>query len=140
MRTQTCRFNFNDNPLCCGLIYDHRPALFIRTDHIRRARDQLRMVAQIVPLFVFQTLYGKAFDQAQKRANNVRSELETRRKKADKLYQELVRRGKKVEKDAQKAIKELDTLTDRKKLEAQLDKAKARFEELRESVGFKSAA
>ena len=35
---------------------------------------------------------------------------------------------------------ELDGLTDRKKLEEQLDKAKARFDELKETVGFKSAA
>ena len=35
---------------------------------------------------------------------------------------------------------ELDSLTDRKKLEEQLDKAKARFEDLKETVGFKSAA
>ncbi|MDX1733367.1 MAG: hypothetical protein R3228_03340 [Halioglobus sp.] len=86
--------------------------------------------------------YGKAFDQAQDRLDNLQSDMEARRKKADKVYKELVKRGMKVEKDAQKALDdlELDSLTDRKKLESQLKKAKARFEELRESVGFKSAA
>ncbi|RLA55966.1 MAG: hypothetical protein DRQ98_03595 [Gammaproteobacteria bacterium] len=80
--------------------------------------------------------YGKAFDQAQER-----------RKKADKMYKELVKRGKKVEKNAKGRIEdielpklELNSLTDRKKLEKQLDKAKARFEELKETVGFKAAA
>ena len=34
----------------------------------------------------------------------------------------------------------LEFLTDRKKLDEQLDKAKARFDELKESVGFKTAA
>ena len=91
--------------------------------------------------------YGKAYDQAQEQFNSIQDQLEERRKKADKLYKELVKRGKKVEKDARKAVDdmelpkiELDSLTDRKKLEARLDKAKARFEELKESVGFKSAA
>ena len=91
--------------------------------------------------------YGKAFDQAQERMDSMQSDLEANRKKAEKVYKELVKRGQKVEKDAQKAIDdidlpklELDGLTDRKKLEAQLDKAKARFEELKQSVSFKSAA
>ena len=35
---------------------------------------------------------------------------------------------------------ELDSLTDRKKLNAQLKKARARFEELRENMNFRSAA
>ena len=63
------------------------------------------------------------------------------------MYKELVKRGKKVEKDAKGAIDdidlpklELETLTDRKKLDAQLKKAKARFEELKDSVSFKAAA
>ena len=91
--------------------------------------------------------YGKAFDQAQEQFNSMQDQLEERRKKADKMYKELVKRGKKVEKDAKKAVDdiempklELDSLTDRKKLDKQLDKAKARFEELKETVGFKSAA
>ena len=56
-------------------------------------------------------------------------------------------RGKKVEKDAKKAVDEielpkleLESLTDRKKLEEQLKKAKSRFAELKETVGLKSAA
>lgn len=91
--------------------------------------------------------YGKAFDQAQEQFNSLQDQLEDRRKKADKLYKELVKRGKKVEKDAKVAIKdielpklELDSLTDRKKLDKQLEKAKSRFEELKENVGFKTAA
>ena len=91
--------------------------------------------------------YGKAYDQAQDQFNSIQDQLEERRKKADKMYKELVKRGKKVEKDAKGAIDdielpklELESLTDRKKLEKQLDKAKARFEELKETVGFKTAA
>ena len=91
--------------------------------------------------------YGKAFDQAQDQFNNLQDDLEARRKKADKVYKELVKRGKKVEKDAKGAIDdidlpkiELDSLTDRKELEKQLEKAKARFEELRDSLSFKTAA
>jgi len=90
--------------------------------------------------------YGKAFDQAQEQFDSLQDQLESRRKKADKTYKELVKRGKKVEKNAKEALEdidlpkfELETLTDRKQLEAQLKKARARFEELRESVGLKAA-
>jgi len=91
--------------------------------------------------------YGKAYDQAQEQFNSMQDQLEERRKKAEKTYKELVKRGKKVEKDAKGAMDdielpkfELESLTDRKKLDKQLDKAKARFEDLKETVGFKSAA
>lgn len=91
--------------------------------------------------------YGKAYDQAQDQYENLQKQLEDSRKKAEKAYKELVKRGEKVEKDARKVVDdmdlpkfELDSLTDRKKLDKQLDKAKARFEELKESVGFKTAA
>ena len=91
--------------------------------------------------------FGKAFDQAQEQFNSIQDQLEERRKKADKMYKELVKRGKKVEKEAKGRIDDIDlpkielnSLTDRKKLEKQLDKAKARFEELKETVGFKTAA
>jgi hypothetical protein len=91
--------------------------------------------------------YGKAFDQAQEQFNNMQDQMEDRRKKADKLYKELVKRGQKVEKDAKVALKdielpklELESLTDRKKLDKQLKKVKARFAELKETVGFKTAA
>lgn len=91
--------------------------------------------------------YGKAFDQAQDQFNSMQDQLEERRKKADKMYKELVKRGKKVEKNAKGRFDDIDlpklelnSLTDRKKLEKQLDKAKARFEELKETVGFKAAA
>ena len=89
--------------------------------------------------------YGKAFDQAQERFDELQKELKARRKNADKVYKDLVKRGKKVEKDAKGALEDidipkLDNLTDRKKLEEQLKKARARFEELRKSVRVKSAA
>ena len=91
--------------------------------------------------------YGKAYDQAQEQLSSLQKELEARRKTADKLYKELVKRGEQLEKDAKGAIKdielpklELAKLTDRKKIEAQLKKAKARFEELKESVRLKAAA
>ncbi len=91
--------------------------------------------------------YGKAYDQAQEQFSSMQDQLEERRKKADKLYKELVKRGTKVEKDAKKAIDdielpkfELDSLTDRKQLEKQLDKARARFEELKDSISLKPAA
>lgn len=91
--------------------------------------------------------YGKAYDGAQERYEQLQSRLKQRRRQADRLYRELVKRGEKVEKEARSALDEmelprieLDTLTDRKKLEAGLEKARARFDELTESVGIKSAA
>lgn len=91
--------------------------------------------------------YGKAFDQVQEQFNTLQDQLEARRAKTDKVYKELVKRGTKVEKNAKKAINEielpkleLDNLTDRKKLDAQLKKAKARFEELKDTLNFKAAA
>lgn len=91
--------------------------------------------------------YGMAFDEMQSRAKTVESELAARRKKADKLYSEMVKRGEKVEKLAKARIDnfdlpkiEFDDLTDRAKLEAQLEKARIRFAELAESVGIKRAA
>jgi hypothetical protein len=92
-------------------------------------------------------VYGKAYDQAQEQLSGLQKQMETRRKKADKMYKELVKRGEKVEKDAKGVIKdidlpklELDSLTDRKKLEARLKKAKARLADLKGSLRFKSAA
>lgn len=92
-------------------------------------------------------IYGKVYDQAQVQINSLPKQLEERRKKADKIYKDLVKRGEKLEKDAKSAMHdielpklELDSLTDRKKLEQQLKKAKARFNELKKSVGFKAAA
>jgi len=91
--------------------------------------------------------YGKAFDQAQEQFETLQDRLEKRRKEADKMYKGLVKRGAKVEKEAKKAINdidlpkiELESLTDRKNLEAQLEKARARFEDLKDSVSFKRAA
>ncbi len=90
--------------------------------------------------------YGMAFDQVQDQLKSVENELEARRKKADKLYADMVKRGEKVEKQAKNAIDDMEMpkidvpKLDRVKLEAQLEKAKARFEELKETVGFKAAA
>ncbi len=85
--------------------------------------------------------YGKAYDELQEQFHSLQDRLEERRNKADDFYRELVKRGEKVEKDARKALDdidlpkfELESLTDRKKLEEQLDKAKARFEELKERL------
>lgn len=91
-------------------------------------------------------LYGMVFDQVQEQLKSVEGELSSRRKKADKLYQDMVKRGTKVEKQAKDAIDDIDLpklevpALDRAKLEAQLEKAKARFEELKDSVSFKKAA
>tara|TARA_B110000503_G_scaffold85816_1_gene130699 strand:+ start:28520 stop:28966 length:447 start_codon:yes stop_codon:yes gene_type:complete len=89
--------------------------------------------------------YGKAYDQAQDQLSEIQKQMVARRKKADKVYKELVKRGEKLEKEAKGAIKDIDlpkleSLTDRKKLDAQLKKAKARFEELKDSIRLKSAA
>ncbi|MEM1401688.1 MAG: hypothetical protein AAGG55_00025 [Pseudomonadota bacterium] len=91
-------------------------------------------------------LYGMVFDQVQDQLKSVEGELSSRRKKADKLYQDMVKRGTKVEKQAKDAIDDIELpklevpALDRAKLEAQLEKAKARFEELKDSVSFKKAA
>lgn len=90
--------------------------------------------------------YGKAFDQAQEQFDSLQKRMEQRRKNADKLYKELVKRGEKLEKDAKGVIqdielpKQLENLTDRKKLEQQLKLAKARFAKLKKQVRFKAAA
>ncbi len=96
--------------------------------------------------------YGMAFDQVQDQVKNVEKEvvarrkkvekeLTSRRKQADKLYADMVKRGEKVEKKAKTALDDIDLpKLELPKLEAQLNKAKARFEELKESVGFKAAA
>jgi hypothetical protein len=91
--------------------------------------------------------YGKAYDQVQEQLTELQKQMEARRKKADKMYKELVKRGEKLEKEAKGALKdielpklELESLTDRKKLDAQLKKAKARFAELKGSIRFKAAA
>lgn len=91
-------------------------------------------------------LYGMAYDQAQERVKGVESELAARRKKADKLYADMVKRGEKVEKQARSALDDFELpklempALDRAALEAQLEKAKARFEELKDTLGRKAAA
>ena len=91
--------------------------------------------------------YGMVFDQVQESVKSVESELNTRLKKADKVVNDMVKRGEKVEKQAKAAMDdielpsfELNELTNRARFEEQLEKAKARFAELKESVGFKAAA
>ena len=91
--------------------------------------------------------YARAFDQAQDQFSDLQDQLKTRRKKANTLYTDLVKRGEKVEKATKSRIDDIDMsqlklerLTDRKKLEAQLEKAKSRFTELKGSIRFKTAA
>ena len=90
--------------------------------------------------------YGKAFDEMQDRLDKLQARLDARGKAAEVAYADLVKRGTKIEKDAKDMIgdielpKQLDTLKDRKKLEARLEQARSRFAELRGSVGFRSAA
>ncbi|MEH6591218.1 MAG: hypothetical protein V7746_13250, partial [Halioglobus sp.] len=91
--------------------------------------------------------YGRAFDQLQEQLQKLQEQLEARRNKANSFYGELVTRGEKVEADAKSAIDELDipavnveSFANREKLDAQLEKAKARFSELKDSVSFKAAA
>jgi predicted nuclease with TOPRIM domain len=90
--------------------------------------------------------YGKAFDQVQEQFDGLQEQLEERRAKANELYAELVARGEKVETDTKEAIEDIelpefkiDSLVDREKLNAQLEKAKARFNELKESIRSKPA-
>lgn len=89
-------------------------------------------------------VYGKAYDQVleqidglQKQLDEAQSKLDQRRKQAETLYASLVTRGEALERDAIKAFNELelDAITDRKNLDAQMNKAKARFEELRSKLG-----
>ncbi|MFK7828204.1 MAG: hypothetical protein AB8B57_00365 [Congregibacter sp.] len=90
--------------------------------------------------------YGMAFDQVQEQVKSVEGELSARRKKADKLYQDMVKRGTKVEKQAKNAIDDIELPKldvaglNIEKLEARLEQAKARFEDLKETVGFSKAA
>jgi hypothetical protein len=89
--------------------------------------------------------YGKAFDQLQEQFSSLQDQVEQRREQASELYAELVKRGEKVEADAREAfddidIPSLDNLTDREALDAKLEKARARFAELKDSFGFKTAA
>jgi esterase/lipase len=90
--------------------------------------------------------YGKAYDQAQEQLNGLQQLMAQRRKQADKVYKELVKRGEKLEKDAKSALKEIElprlelSSLDRKKLEQQLTKAKARLNEFKDTVRVKIAA
>lgn len=85
-------------------------------------------------------VYGKAYDQVleqfagmQEQVDDAQNRLSASRKQAEAIYQSLVKRGSAVEKDALRALAdlELDSLADRTKLEAQMKKAKARFDQLK---------
>ena len=89
-------------------------------------------------------VYGKAYDQAleqfaslQEQVDEAQSRLTERRKQAEDLYKSLIKRGTAVEKEALKALAdlELDSLADRSKLEAQMKKAKSRFDDLKSKFG-----
>jgi len=89
-------------------------------------------------------VYGKAYDQVleqfatlQEQVDEAQNRLAERRKQAEDLYKSLVKRGTAVEKEALKALAdlELDSLADRSKLEAQMKKAKSRFDDLKTKFG-----
>ena len=89
-------------------------------------------------------VYGKAYDQAleqfanlQEQVDEAQTRLTERRKQAENLYKSLIKRGTAVEKEALKALAdlELDSLADRSKLEAQMKKAKSRFDDLKTKFG-----
>ena len=89
-------------------------------------------------------VYGKAYDQAleqfanlQEQVDEAQTRLTERRKQAEDLYKSLIKRGTAVEKEALKALAdlELDSLADRSKLEAQMKKAKSRFDGLKTKLG-----
>ena len=89
-------------------------------------------------------VYGKAYDQAleqfaslQEQVDEAQSRLTERRKQAEGLYKSLIKRGTVVEKEALKALAdlELDSLADRSKLEAQMKRAKLRFDDLKSKFG-----
>lgn len=89
-------------------------------------------------------VYGKAYDQVleqfagmQEQVDDAQNRLSASRKQAEAIYQSLVKRGSEVEKDALRALAdlELDSLADRSKLEAQMKKAKTRFDQLKAKFG-----
>ena len=89
-------------------------------------------------------VYGKAYDQAleqfaglQEQVDEVQRRLTEHRKQAEELYKSLIKRGAAVEKDTLRALAdlELDSLADRSKLEAQMKKAKSRFDDLKAKFG-----
>ena len=89
-------------------------------------------------------VYGMAYDQVleqlemlQSQVDDAQGKLNERRKQAENLYKSLIKRGSAVEKDALKALAdlELDSLADRSKLEAQMKKAKSRFDDLKGKFG-----
>ena len=89
-------------------------------------------------------VYGTAYDQVleqfagmQEQVDDAQNRLSASRKQAEAIYQSLVKRGSAVEKDALRALAdlELDSLADRTKLEAQMKKAKARFDQLKAKFG-----
>ena len=89
-------------------------------------------------------VYGKAYDQVleqfsnlQEQVDEAQTRLTERRKQAEDLYKSLIRRGTAVEKEALKALAdlEIDSLADRSKLEAQMKKAKSRFDDLKTKLG-----
>ena len=89
-------------------------------------------------------VYGKAYDQVleqfsnlQEQVDEAQTRLTERRKQAEDLYKSLIKRGTAVEREALKALAdmELDSLADRSKLEAQMKKAKSRFDDLKTKFG-----
>lgn len=87
-------------------------------------------------------VYGKLFDNVEDQLKAAEKRMENRRKEANKLYNELVKRGTKVEKEARKTLDEMPKpeLKMPKEVEARIEKAKGRLDDLRGNFGRKIAA
>jgi len=86
-------------------------------------------------------VYGKVFDSVEDQLKVAEKNAEARRKSADKLVTELVKRGEKLEKQAKKSIDGIELPgIDRAEIDLQLEKAKDRLNELKDSLNFRSAA
>ena len=107
--------------------------------------DRMLILAYVIcSLLAGLGVYGKAYDQVleqfsslQEQVDEAQSHLTERRKQAEDLYKSLIKRGTAVEREALKALAdlELDSLADRSKLEAQMKKAKSRFDDLKSKFG-----
>jgi len=86
-------------------------------------------------------VYGVVFDSVEEQVKAVEERVTSSRKSADKVVNNLVKRGEKLEKEARKSIDDIDLPTfDRAEFDKQLEKAKERFEELKETINIRSAA
>jgi hypothetical protein len=112
--------------------------------NVRKIAERAQEISRN-PLLATLGFYGKAFDQLNEQFSALKEQVERRRGQATDLYAELLKRGEEVEAEARETFNNikfpsLKELTDREALEARLEKARGRFAELKESVGFKTAA